>query len=113
VPEVKQELDGRGRVVPKDLRELWARRQEIQDMMTQLSRMRAKIKRAVDEEHDPLYSAMNHTAARAALNQAYAIISGALPFAVCPMCQGVGCRVCFHGIISEFKLNTVVPVERR
>jgi hypothetical protein len=113
VPEVKQVLDGRGRVVPKDLRELWTRRQEIQDIMTQLSRIRAKIKRAVDEEHDPLYSAMNHTAALAALNQSYSIISGALPFAVCPMCQGVGCRVCFHGIISEFKLNTVVPVERR
>lgn len=105
-----------GREIPEPLVGLWNRAQEVQDGLTALSRVKCALERAQEEE-DPLYSEVNHSATLAALDQAYSGLKVALPFTVCPTCQGKvskTCRLCKgRGLISEFRWDRVVPKETK
>jgi len=92
-----------GQAVPPELHALWARRQEAQDLLTALSRIRGAVRR-YEEAKDPLGCQASYNTLHASLNQAYASLEVFKPYAVCPMCQGLlGCRLCGgSGLLSKF-----------
>ncbi len=107
-------------VVPPHLVPLWERRREVQTLLDQLSRIRAAIQQAQDDR-DPLFygagqgqAPINFSSALTHLQQARSAINEALPFAVCPMCQGGGCRCCSgNGLISKYRYDTIIPSEKK
>lgn len=104
--------DSIGRVVPKNLLQLWGRGSEIAEMIDTLSKLRCKIRKAQDEK-DPLFATCNFSAVLAEIDSSYTQLKSIQPYAVCPSCQGNGaCRVCGDsGIISKFRWDTVVSKE--
>jgi len=106
-------VDGVGRRIPEHLVELWGRGQEVQDMLTALSRVRVAIRKAQDTE-DPLFTAVPYSAALAHLDQAYDCVQVAKPYAVCAFCQGQGCKACGQrGLLGKFRWDTTVPREHK
>lgn len=100
------ELDATGYPIPPEALEFWHRRQEIQDLMTDVSKAKTLIERA-REEGDPLFTRINQSATNN-LSMAYQHIVEAKPYAVCLYCQGHhklngGCRHCLGmGVVSQF-----------
>ena len=102
-----------GRRIPEHLVELWGRRQEVQDLLTALSRVRVAL-RAGQESRDPLLSEIPFSAALAHLDQAYDAVQVAKPYAVCAFCQGHGCKACgSRGLLGKFRWDTAVPQEHK
>lgn len=108
------EVDAVGRPIPSEAREIWGRRQEAQDLLTAISQVRSIVRRAQDEK-DLLFAEMNFSSAMAHLDQAYATIETAKPYAVCPSCQGLlGCRLCCgRRVISKYRWDTCVTREQK
>lgn len=103
--------DERGTEIPEVRRALWARRDEAQEMLTALSRIRGALKRAQDED-DELFRPVNFSSAIASVGQARAAVEVALRKYVCPMCQGEGCQLCKDtGLIGQFSWDNFVPPE--
>ena len=103
--------DPNNKVIPAKLLPLWHRGQEIQEILTQISKIRCTIERAV-EDKDKLYSEIIISNVKAELDNAYAGIKATKPYCVCPMCQGEGCRACNHrGLIGKFRYDISVPKE--
>lgn len=106
-------IDDVGRRIPDHLMELWGRRQEVQDMLTAVSRVRVALQKAQDTR-DPLFSEVPYSAALAHLDQAYDAVQVAKPYAVCAVCQGHGCKTCLQrGLLGKFRWDNTVPVEHK
>jgi hypothetical protein len=109
-------IDQRGRTVPPHLVQLWERRQEVERLTSLLKEIEDELEQA-RADLDPLWcgagqgqTPINFSTARAHLKQARATIKEALPWAVCPMCQGTGCRCCSgNGLTSKFRYDTIIP----
>jgi hypothetical protein len=107
------ELDECGTPIPKDALPYWHRRQEVQDLMTQITRVKSAIEKAKSEA-DNLYGIVSN-AVLADLSKAYAHLSEAKPYAVCTQCMGSpsvqpkgDCSLCRgSGLISKYKWDTV------
>lgn len=112
----KEYIDRIGRSIPLKIRPLWDRTQEAQDHLTNISRLRALIKK-VAEDGDPLYAEVNHQAVQADLDRAYTSLKTAIPYTVCPTCQAcrmTGCKMCRErGFVSQFRWDTIVPKETK
>ena len=109
--QAKSVVDSLGRHVPADLAPLWHRRQEVQDVLTTLSRVRSTIRQA-QESQDPLWAETNFSSVLAHLDQAYTAVDATKPYVVCPMCQGIGCRACRErGLLGKYRYDTVIPRE--
>jgi hypothetical protein len=107
--KAKAMKDALGIDIPKALETLWLRREEVQAVLTAISRIKTTLNDAEDEK-DKLWHGCNYSHAKAFLERAYAEIAGAKPWAVCPMCQGTGCRLCgSRGLISEHFYKNTVP----
>jgi len=106
--------DAVGQEVPPELHALWARRQEAQDLLTSLSRIRGAVRRCEDEK-DPLGATVNYNSLHAHLDQAYADLECMKPYAVCTSCHGLlGCRLCGgSGLLSKFRWDTCVSREQK
>ena len=103
--------DSNGVLIPTHSRKVWERRQEVQDLLTGISRLRATLERA-EAEKDPLYKACRVQGVVIDLGNAYRNLKTALPYAVCPYCQGTGCQNCKSlGMVSEFVWQTVCAQE--
>lgn len=110
-PSDKLPKDDRGVTLPANKVALWNRRGELAELAEMVSKVRVAIGKAQDKD-DPLFSHINHSSTIAALDQAYAAISGSKPYCVCPMCQGAGCRACRKtGLLGKFQFKTFVPKE--
>jgi hypothetical protein len=110
-PPPVQEKDPNGKLIPSKLLPLWRRRQEIQDQVTQISKIRSELERG-NEEKDQLYAELSYQQAHAALSTAYTAIKATMPYCVCPSCQGEGCRACGgRGLIGKFRYDTCIPRE--
>ena len=106
-------VDDVGRRIPDHLLPLWGRRQEVQDMLTALSRVRVALREAQDNG-DPLFSECPFSSALAHLDQAYDAVQVAKPYAVCAFCQGHGCKACGQrGLLGKFRWDTTVPKEHK
>ena len=113
-PPPSQILDGTGWPIPTQLIPLWQRVDEVQEMLTSLSRVKGAL-RAAQENKDKLFAEVNFSSALSQLDQAWTDIKTAKPFAVCPTCQGQlpdKCTLCKgRGLISEHRWNTCVTRE--
>jgi len=106
-------VDEVGRRIPDSLLDLWVRRQEVQDILTALSRVRVALREAQDGR-DPLFSEIPFSSALAHLDQAYDAVQVAKPYAVCAFCQGHGCKACGNrGLLGKFRWDTAVPREHK
>ena len=113
-PPPAQILDGTGWPIPTHLIPLWQRMDEVQEMLTTLSRVKGAL-RAAQENKDKLFTEVNFSSALSQLDQAWTDIKTAKPFAVCPTCQGQlpdQCTLCRgRGLISEHRWNACVTRE--
>ena len=113
-PPPAQMLDGTGWPIPTHLIPLWQRTDEVQEMLTTLSRVKGAL-RAAQENKDKLFTEVNFSSALSQLDQAWTDIKTAKPFAVCPTCQGQlpdNCTLCRgRGLISEHRWNACVTRE--
>ena len=107
-----------GRVIPECCLATWNRSQEVQDQLTLVSRLKGLLRIAQDNK-DPLYALVNFTTILPHLEQAWTELKTALPYTVCPICQGhettrATCRLCrARGVISEFHWDRCVSEETK
>jgi hypothetical protein len=113
-PPPAQVLDATGWPIPTQLIPLWQRANEVQEMLTTLSRVKGAL-RSAQENRDLLFAEVNFSSALSQLDQAWYDVKTAKPFAVCPTCQGQvpdKCTLCKgRGLISEHRWNTCVTRE--
>jgi hypothetical protein len=113
-PPPAEVVDGTGWAVPTHLIPLWRRGEEVQELLSALSKIRGKLRHAQDKE-DALFRELNHSAAQSYADQLFASLKQAKPFAVCPTCQGQvpdKCMFCKgRGFVSEYLWNTCVTRE--
>ena len=109
-------LDRTGYPVPEKLAVFWNRSLEVQELLTAITRLRSRLGSASDDK-DPLFAEMDFGAAASGLSALFANVKRAMPYAVCPQCQGrtevnAKCQLCKgRGVISEFLFKNVVPEE--
>jgi len=107
-------VDSTGWPIPTQLIPLWLRSQEVQELLTILSKVKGALRRAQDQR-DMLFAEVNFSSALSQLNHAWTDVKTAKPFAVCPTCQGQvpeNCTLCRgRGLISEFRWNMFVTRE--
>lgn len=106
-PEVRDKTDW---VIPVSRLPLWNRSQEVQDMLTTISKIKCLLEKA-EESKDVLYAEVQFGTAVPLLEQVYSLVKRALPYAVCPTCQGRASEQCVfckgRGIISDFMWDRV------
>lgn len=109
-PVVKDE---KGREIPQAIMLIWNRRPEVRQLMDAISEVKCHIKEAL-ERGDVLYAEIDNGLV-ADLETAYATIKCALPYTVCPSCQGRDFKNCLlcgkRGFISKYKYDTAVTTE--
>jgi hypothetical protein len=90
----------------------WLRVDEINSMLTALRRIITEVGTACDKK-EPMFAEINASALVADLTSSHALLKVALPYAVCPTCQGrvlSPCTTCNgRGMISEFYWKHKVP----
>ena len=79
-PPPAEVLDGTGWPVPTQLIPLWKRVDEVQEMLTILSRVKGALRSAQDQK-DLLFAEVNYSSALSQLDQAWVDIKTAKPFA--------------------------------
>lgn len=114
-------LDGTGYPVPDNRLELWHRGPMIRKYLSKLGDVRGLARRIMDQEQndkkDILFIEVTLGTVLAELNNAYGELKRAIPYAVCPYCQGGDSDSCIQckgrGLVSEFFWKTCVPIEMR
>ena len=101
-----------GRRIPEELKEIWGRRQEALDLLTALRNVKSTVQ-AAETSKDKLFSEVTFANFKGHLEQAYVALKVALPYAVCPYCQGVqGCKVCCErGFVSKYRWDIACAKE--
>lgn len=97
-------LDRLGIPVTKAAMPFWNRREEIQALLTKLTSVKGAVKHAQDNK-DLLFIEVNFSSVLAYLDNVYGGIKRAMPYTVCPTCQGKlvdKCTLCGgRGVVSE------------
>lgn len=111
-------FDRVGTIVPYDAIPYWKHRQIVQDVLTQISKLKSKINESTEGVENLWSKHKQH--GEEYLTRAYSYLSDALPHAVCLQCQGSftfqpqGCSICGNtGFISEYRFNHYLPKELR
>ncbi len=113
--------DSTGYAIPEELWALWDRREEVQSILTAISKARGALRGVMEAqgqgEPDPLYFHANVSGAQAHLHNAWTSISMALPYATCPVCQGrikETCKLCKQsGFIPKHTYDHAISDELR
>jgi len=103
-PKAEEEAptDAAGREIPPGLRPDFARADEIQHLMTQVSRVKSLTLQAY-HAGDSLYAALNPSSFEAECENVYRELRALKPYAVCPYCAGRGCKACLkRGWVGQF-----------
>ncbi len=110
----KGPVDELGRTIPPETLVYFKRSQEVQDLLTAISRVKGVLERAHDAG-DLLYGEIHWNRVLGIARELYDGVKVAKPFAVCPYCQGKlssTCRACGkRGFMSEFRWTQTVPSE--
>jgi len=100
------ELDRERWPIPAKSLEIWSRKQEIQELLTGLSRIKCRVEKA---DGDLLFHVRSYQRCLETLNAAYFLLTNFMPYAVCPGCNGQvpkSCTWCLgRGFISEQEWN--------
>jgi ParB-like chromosome segregation protein Spo0J len=116
-PDKKQEpeLDATGFPIPEEVIELWKSRWESIDALKQVGQLRSFLK-SLAESNKPLFQEVKFNPMLADIDRIYDGMKVAIPYAVCPKCQGRladKCKQCNgRGLLSEFRYR-MVPEEFR
>lgn len=110
-------LDSTGIEVPPEILDLWnSAFQRSQRLLNFASEIRTEIRHAQDA-NELMFREIDHTDNLAKLDQVFADLKRAKPYAVCPDCNGVaakGCSLCKErGFVSEFAWKNFVPAEKK
>lgn len=118
-PEAPKVFDRTGFEIPQPSPAIstWMRAEEVQSMLTALSRIKGVVEKACGNakiaDNDVIYAEVGYAGLVADLNSSYQQLKVALPFAVCPTCQGrvlSPCSTCSgRGMVSEFFWKHMVP----
>jgi hypothetical protein len=112
---VEKVVDDMGIEVPQKALIFWNRRQEVQELMTSISRVKTQLAKSL-QHHDPLYAEVSNTII-ADLERVYGSLSVAKPYTVCPRCQGKlpdNCTTCSkRGLISKFYWDVQIDAETK
>lgn len=117
-PEAPKEYDRTGFEipVPSPAFTTWLRYDEVQEMLSWLSKIKGTVSGALDRK-DCMYAEVNYSAAVADLSSAYQQLKVGLPYAVCPTCSGRvlnDCATCMgRGMVSELYWKHKVPEETK
>jgi hypothetical protein len=111
------ELDRTGYPVPKGIAmALWNRHDEVQVLLTRVSQIKSALSHA-QQNKDLLFIEVNFSSAIAYLENVFGHIKRAMPYAVCPACQGKlveKCQLCKgRGLISELLYTQGVDEETK
>jgi hypothetical protein len=114
--EKPQLLDATGFPVPDSVIQLFHRVEEVKEVLSRFASTRGLMRR-VEETKDMLWQPVNKSTMMADLDRIYHELKTALPYAVCPYCQGreetkSHCTACKkRGVVSEFFWKTAVDPE--
>jgi hypothetical protein len=115
-PKIESIKDETGTSIPSALLHLWERRDEVKELLMYIRSVKSVLTSRKKSE-DAMYKAVDYNNAFAALSQADASISLALPYAVCPTCLGKvkeGCGRCNQtGFISQFAWDNTVDEDSK
>lgn len=111
--------DNVGRIIPNKIIPYWCRIGEVKQLLTTINGIRLTLKKAHDAE-DKMYAEVSNTVITD-LERVHASMECAVPYAVCPQCQGhpdtqpkSDCRLCKgRGLISKFLWDRAVPAETK
>lgn len=116
-PPAKEILvDETGWPVPDNLEKLFDRIPEVREKLTNLSSLRGMLRR-VKDNRDVLWRSVNLDSVMMQVDQLFADIKEAIPYAVCPYCQGradtvTHCANCKQrGVVSKFFWEHAIPEE--
>lgn len=94
----------------------WHRRDELQSLMKEVSRIKARVKEAF-EAKEWLGNNINFQSLTADLSNAYSTLKFCTPYAVCTSCNAVRPEKCTFcrgtGLLSEFTWRTAAPLEAK
>lgn len=97
--------------IPNDAIPFWERRQEVQDVLTQISKLKSVVVGGREKEDHQWLKVTNNIADT--FDSLRSLISEAKPYAVCTTCQGSyslqpeGCNFCRStGLISKWQWDT-------
>jgi hypothetical protein len=108
------ELDCEGYPLPEDTLERWGKRNQIKELMQQVSNIKSAVKAAF-EAKEWIGNNINLQSLSADLSQAYSTLKHCMPYAVCTSCSGIRSNKCTFckgtGLLSEFSWNNIAPKE--
>jgi len=100
-PAVQAVTDKVGHAVEGAVADAFRRRQEIQDLMTTVSKVKTTVLKAI-EAKDLLFADINPSRFEAECNSVFHQLKAAMPHAACPYCRAAGCKVCLgRGWVNE------------
>lgn len=94
-PPKADDADKEGNPIPEKLKADFARANEVQVLMTTISRIKGTVL-AKHSEKDRLFADINPSQFQAECENVYRSLRACLPHAVCPYCKGRGCRACMN-----------------
>jgi hypothetical protein len=118
--KVEALVDANGTEIPRSITKYWMRTSEIKELISIVTEAMKQLKEAEDTE-DAMYQGINMSATLGDLDNARKSIALAIPYCVCPQCQGhpeiqpkKQCRLCGEkGFISKFIWDRAVPEETK
>ena len=105
VPE--KQVDANGREIPPEALDSWNRRGEITSSLKTIGYVYNAARKA-QADQDALWQGVNINALMIHLDAARAQLAALVPYAVCPYCQGIGCKFCAGtGMVSKWRWKQV------
>ena len=103
-------VDGTGYPIPEKRLAMWNRRSEVQKLLSAVSNLRGTVQGLEDSKKkgviDPLYESTDLQGASLKLASVYQTLHEAMPYAVCPDCQGHKSETCMsckgRGFVSKY-----------
>ena len=110
-----EEFDGMGYPLTKGTLELFNRRGELEELLKKLTEVRNTVKKVMECGGEPLYRHLNISSFLPDIELVIVSLKGAIPYAVCPYCQGLNleqCTNCRHtGLVGRFMFERQIPTE--
>lgn len=112
-------LDSTGYPIPEDRLRFWHRGDSVRKLLSNIAEVRGVVRRVMDGKEsnkpDPLFQECSIGDIMSNLDNAYGDLKRAVPFAVCPYCQGGDADNCLcckgRGFVSEFFWKNCVAEE--